>query len=336
MSRTRGISKRVAFGLQLGLSLALGAAFAWALAPHLQAVPTDLSVPAWVLPTFLATLVPYQAFRGLRWFAIVGVLGPVGLGEALAIAWAGSMWIALLPFRLGEFARPVFLAQRTSIPIERALGAVALERVIDGCTLCVVFFVSIGIRPLPAAHPIVWATLGLMGIMSTALLALAVMARWPTATGRIAAVFIRPLSHRMAAFVDKTVTSVAQGFAALPSRRALAACMVTTLGYWMSCALGIWVLARGCGLPLQFVDAVTVLAVMNIALMIPGGPAQFGTFQTGVLWGISLFASAEVVRNQGSVFAFYLYVGHLGIAVVLGLISQWSIGVSFRTRPTPP
>ena len=101
--------------------------------------------------------------------------------------------------------------------------------------------------------------------------------------------------------------------------------------YWGANALGIWALAHGCDLPLTPRQAIVVLAVMNIALLVPGGPAQLGVFQTGVALGLGLFVSPETLMRAGSKFAFYLYVVQLGTIVATGLWAQRSLRLPWRS-----
>jgi glycosyltransferase 2 family protein len=65
-------------------------------------------------------------------------------------------------------------------------------------------------------------------------------------------------------------------------------------------------------------------------LLIPGGPAQFGVFQTGVALGLSLFVAPAVVKEAGSVFTFYLYVCQLGTIAILGVMAQRALELDWR------
>lgn len=79
-------------------------------------------------------------------------------------------------------------------------------------------------------------------------------------------------------------------------------------------------------------------AVMNLALALPGGPAQMGVFQGGIAVGLLLVASRALVHDRGSVLAFWLYAGQLGSIVAVGLLAQRSTGVSIASlwRARPP
>jgi hypothetical protein len=98
-------------------------------------------------------------------------------------------------------------------------------------------------------------------------------------------------------------------------------------------ALAISLLARACGLDLPITATLQVLAVMNVALLVPGGPAQLGVFQGAVALGLSLVADADTIRHQGSTFTFYLYVGQLGALTIAGAWAQRRLGPAARPGP---
>src|SRR5690606_146257 len=107
-----------------------------------------------------------------------------------------------------------------------------------------------------------------------------------------------------------------------------------TVAYWASNAVGTWLLARGCGLDITFGAAVAMMSVLGISLLIPGGPGQFGIFHYGMILGLSMFVGDEVVRAEGSVFIFWMFVTQLSMGVVLGLIAQRRLDLDWRATLT--
>jgi glycosyltransferase 2 family protein len=317
--------------VRLVVSMLLAVAFAAALWPYLRAVPSDLSIAAWALPAYLLTLVPYHLTRAGRWHALVRPLGPVRLRDTLRISLAGYMWIALLPFRLGELARPLLLAQRSDITVQRALGTVAIERVLDGLVICGLFFLATAGREGHAqVARLAQATTGVMALFGVALVGLVFMARFPRAMGAVLDATLGRVLPRLGRWAAELSRGVAQGLAALPRGGSLLVFVLVTLLYWGSNAFGLWVLARGCDLPMTVADAALVMAVMNITLLVPGGPAQLGIFQTGVALGLHLVLPSHAVRDDGSTFAFYLYLCQLSTIVLVGWGSQRSLGLAWR------
>lgn len=340
-------STRRQWWLRLSLSLVLGAGFCFAVLRRIEVIPTDLSVPAWVLPTYLATLVGYFVFRAGRWHYLVAPLGEVDVRTTLAVSMAGTMWIMVLPLRLGEFARPLFLAQKSRIGVGQALGTVAIERVVDGLFVCGLFFAALPF--LPEVHGEQAATverLRSLGLLASAglfgvLVVLVAMALAPGTVGRLVAATLGRLIPPLAQKLAGLASSVAEGLAALPSFGALLKFLAGTVAYWGINALGTWLLAIGCGIDVSFGAAVAMMSVLGISLLIPGGPAQFGIFHYGMILGLSMFVSETVLLEQGSVFIFWMFVTQNTMGVLLGILAQRTLALDWRatltgTRPDGP
>jgi hypothetical protein len=301
----------------------LGVGLVAAIWPYMAAMPERIAIPAWVVPAYLLALVPFHGFRAIRWWWLVRGLGPVPAKDALLLGLAGYMWIAVLPLRIGELARPLLLAERGGIPVARSLGVVAVERVVDGLIVCAMFFAGAGVSQLGDSHPtaraIAWSTMALFG----GGLVLVLLLAWRPAAfaGALQSALAR-IVPRFGAALGRFATGVGEGLRQLPGRGALAWFVLVTLAYWASNVFGMWLLARGVGLPLGPVDAMVVTAVMNLVLVAPGGPAQIGVFQGGVALGLALFVPAAVLADAGSVFTFILYLAQLGTIAVLGLLAQ--------------
>ena len=340
-------STRRQWWLRLSLSMVLGVGFCFALIRRIELIPPDPWVPAWVVPSYLATLVAYFVFRAGRWHYLVEPLGEVDMKTSLPVSMAGTMWIMVLPLRLGEFARPLFLAQKSDIGVSQALGTVALERVVDGLVVCALFFASLPL--LPEVHGEQAAaverlrSLGLIasgGLLATLLVLLA-MALSPNTVGRMVAASLGRMVPPLAKSLEALARGVAEGLAALPSLAPLLKFLAGTAAYWGSNAVGTWLLARGCGLDISFPAALAMMSVLGISLLIPGGPGQFGIFHYGMILGLSMFVSEAVVREQGSVFIFWMFVTQLGMGVVLGIIAQRMLDLDWHatltaSTPSPP
>jgi hypothetical protein len=240
------------------------------------------------------------------------------------------MWIALLPLRLGELARPLLVGQRTPVPPSRAIGAVAVERVVDGLLVCAIFFATVADAPRLEIEWLRRGALATVGLFAAALLGLLLAAVRPRLWARILGATVGRVAPRAAATLGAFATRVSEGLAALGSARTLVAFALATAAYWAVNAAGMWLLARGCGLPLGVAEVAGVMAVMNLVLLAPGGPAQLGVFQTGVALGLALWLPAEVVRDAGSVFVFHLYVWQLATITAAGALAQWRLRVSWR------
>jgi Lysylphosphatidylglycerol synthase TM region len=197
--------------------------------------------------------------------------------------------LLLMPLKLGEASRPILLAQgrQPGVGLPEAIGAVALERVIDGVLVCAMLFG--GLAAAHADRALVHDQLGIVQrfgqLMAAgfglalvfALLAARAPARWAAAMGKIFAVF----GPAIAGFVAGATARVADAFAALLGAQRWLAMVLVSLVYWAVTVAQLWLVAHACGVPLSVAGATATVATIGLSIQLPGGPAQAGTFQVG-------------------------------------------------------
>ena len=317
--------------LRLALSLALGGAALWLLSRDVGTLPSSFAIAWWALPAYLALLLVYFFTRAWRWWFLVAALGPAPLGRTVQVALAGFLWIIVLPWRLGELARPLLLAQLTPIPAPQILGTVAIERVVDGLTVCGVFFLTLALRgPAPEGAELQAIAGSVSALFLAALAVLCAMALWPRAVGAGLRALLRRIHPGVAEHLAGLADEIGAGLRALPSPRPLLRFLAVHALYWAINALGMWMLARGCGLDLDLVESAAVMTIINLALLVPGAPGHLGTFQLGVLGGLTLFVPPAEVAEAGLRYAFYLYTAQIGVCVALGAWAGARLGVPWR------
>jgi glycosyltransferase 2 family protein len=313
-------------GLKLLASLAVTLAFtAWAFRDtHWSEQWASLRAAhyVWLLP-YLLVLCLIHLFRTLRWGCLLSSLAKVPfrpLNDASAI---GFMMLLVLPFRLGEFARPFLIAQRTPIRRSAAMTSVVLERITDG------LFVALLLRGLlffvpPGAPDVRLVRIGanvMFAIFFGGLLFL-LFAAWhhdrAVAIVRWVVGWASPaLAKKVAGVVDTFVGALKQ----LPGPRQLAAFFGWTVAYWGINGLGMWLLAtKAFDLPLSLFQGYVLLCALVVAVMIPAAPGMMGTFQAGVRVGLALFLPAELVRGAGLAYANVLWLCQTGQQIAFGLL----------------
>jgi uncharacterized protein (TIRG00374 family) len=278
------------------------------------------------LTPYLLILLAIHLIRTLRWGILLEPVVRVPFARLNAVAAVGFMALVLLPFRLGEFARPYLIAERPHLRVSTALTSVVAERVADGIFTGVLLVVTLlgvpdgtpGVRVLRTGGVLV--SLAFAGVL--VFLAVAYRSR-PLAVGIVSSVlgrFSPRLAERAAGMLDAFI----HGLRLLPSRGKLGLFFVLTCLYWGLNAFGMHVLARGFDFDLGPTAALTVLGVLVIGVMIPAGPGMVGTFQGAVLLGLSLFAPPAAVATRGIAFANVLWLSQMCQQVALGLAFMFS------------
>jgi uncharacterized protein (TIRG00374 family) len=284
-------------------------------------------------------LVPYAGLlaiihiaRTLRWGNLMSGLEVVSfkkLNEASAI---GFMMLIILPFRLGEFARPFLIAQRSNIRRSSAMTSVVLERIIDGVAIAILlrvlmFFVpgdSEGIQRIRIGANLMFAVFfsGLVFLL---------IARWQH--DRVIGV-MRATLGRLSKGLTEQAVHIVDGFVGalkqLPDRRNLLLFVAWTVVYWVTNGVGVTMMANAfdCGggtvancqpLHITELQGFVVLCVSIVGMMIPAGPASAGTVQSFYLLALSVFVAPEIVNAGGVAFATVIWVVQVAQQILVGL-----------------
>lgn len=273
------------------------------------------------LAPYLAILLVVHAVRTVRWGLLLRPVAEVPLARLNAVSAVGFMALMLLPFRLGELARPMLIAQRSRLRTSAALSSIVVERAADGLFTGLLLATTLLAAPegapgLALLRGGAWVVTALFaGVI--AFLAFAYRNReGAVALARSA---VGPLSARAAERGAGMLDAFIHGLRVLPGRRSLAAFFALTALYWALVAAGVAVLAAGFGFSLSAAQACAVVGVLVVGIMIPAGPGMIGTFQGAVVLGLSLFAPAADVATRGMAFANVLWGAQLFQVTALGL-----------------
>jgi glycosyltransferase 2 family protein len=321
---------------KLVVSLVLGALFAWLASrggvPLLPSAQAFSAVQAWAIPVYLLSLLLVHVLRASRWRFLIAPVKRVPLRDVILLNWIGFFAIFALPLRLGELARPTLTKLRQGIPISVGFGTVAVERVIDGLltSLCVAWALF-ALPRLSSADPIA-RHLPMYGYAALLLFTCAFIALGMFLWQRALAVRLTQwgfslVSPKLGALLAEKVGNVADGLRSIGSARLAGGFLAESMAYWGVNALGVYLLGVGCGLPMTFGHAVSVMGVLAIGILLPAGPGLFGNFQLAVLACLRLYFPESVVAEQGAVFVFLLYVLQSAVMVVAGVIPLYAMKV---------
>ncbi len=280
--------------------------------------------------------------RTLRWGNLLSGMEVVPfkkLNEASAI---GFMMLIILPFRLGEFARPFLIAQRSSIRRSPAMTSVVLERIIDGIIIAVLLRVLLFFVPgeTPAIARIHWGG-NIMFLVFFGGLMFLLLARWQH--DRVIGL-MRSTLGRIAAGPTEKLIHVTDGFVGalrqLPDGKNMAMFAGWTAVYWILNGIGMSLLANAfdCShadgaacqpLHLTIFQGFVVLSVLIIGMMIPAAPGSAGTFQFTILLALGVFVAEPVVNASGVAYANVLWIVQLVQQIAFGIIFMLASHTSF-------
>jgi len=297
----------------------------------------------WLLP-YLGVLTLIHLCRTIRWGNLMAGLGKVPFKQLNEAAAIGFMMLIVLPFRLGEFARPFLVNQRVpAIRRSAAMTSVVLERIVDGITIAVLLRALLFFVPsdAPDLAYLRWGA-NVMFLVFGGGLTFLILARWQH--DRVIGL-IRATVGRLGQNVSDKAVHVVDGFVGalkqLPDGKNLLSFFFFTGIYWALNGFGMSLLAMAfdCShhgtqvcepLLLSTFQGYVVLSVLIVGMMIPAAPGSAGTFQAFVKLGLSVFVPAAVVNASGVAYANVLWVVQMVQQILFGLIFMFLSNASFK------
>lgn len=285
---------------------------------------------AWVIP-YLLSLGAIHLLRTWRWGALLSGLEKVRFRQLNEASGIGFMMLLVLPFRLGEFARPYLIAQRSGIRKSAAMTTVVLERIVDGLFVAamlrtMLFLVSTDGKQVAFVE----AGANLMFLVFGGGLTFLLFAAWKQ---ELAVRLVRATAGRVAPRLADKAAEVVDAFVGalrqLPSPGQMVIFFATTLAYWALNGWATMVLARAFGIELSLLEAYTVLSVLVVGLMVPAAPGMMGTFQFATITGLALFIPEQMATSTGVAYANVMWLCQIAQQVIFGLILMSMSRISF-------
>lgn len=275
---------------------------------------------------YLLVLAAIHLTRTVRWGILLEPVAKIPFPRLNAAAAVGFMALMILPFRLGEFARPYLVAERPRLRVSAALSSVVVERVIDGIFTGLLMVAALLAVPddVPGVRVFRLGGVVVSGAFLGLLVFLVVAYRNRDLAVRVTQRVVGPFSSRLAERVGGMMDAFIHGLRLVPSGRKMALFFLLTIVYWGLNAWGMGLLARGFGFDLTFVQSCAVLGMLVVGVMIPAGPGMVGTFQGAIVIGLGLFATSEAVHTRGMAFANVLWAAQIFQVVLFGLVFLFS------------
>ena len=177
-----------------------------------------------------------------------------------------------------------------------------------------------------------------LGLFTTALATIAVFYFKRAWAHRTTHAIIGKVSRGLADKLAGVAEKLADGLHVFSRGRDALGFLAETAAYWVLNALGMWILAIGCGVvhadgsAITFPEACGVMGIFGCTILIPGPPGLFGVFQLGIYAGMTFYCPAGIVLGPGVAYALMLYLSQLVLHVVTGSWGLWHEGGARRLR----
>lgn len=290
--------------------LALGGVIWWFSGQDIPTLPV-FSDAAGPLAAAIALYLVATLLRGERWHQLVrrGTRA-----DAYALTTVGYMGNNALPARAGDILKAMLTAHHGGVARRQAFGTLVAERLLDALALALLFVVVVFAGDLPLGLSPGAAALLAGGL---ALAAAAVLLLAPRVRGLLAALLVP----------SRELLSVRGG--ALLALSAL---------LWFAEGAVYAVLGHVAGVSLSLSDGMYVMALANVAAMVPAAPGYIGTFDAAVVVGVRLAGagSAAVALPYVVLVRFVLFVPITLVGLALLLARYGGVATAraaIRARP---
>lgn len=280
----------------------------------------------WYTVPALASYFAGVYVRSMRWGYILSPSHPLPALRLFPIVVIGYMANDLLPARAGELVRTYVAGTRLSISRSRVLVTIVVERTVDGMTMLA--FAGAALLLIPAG-PDLQRGLALALVLFLAVaMALFAARRFRSVIFGIAASLVGIAARNIGDRVQTLLSSAMDGLDVLGAPKALGIVFGTSLVAWLCEAAMYALIAQAFGLGLSPAAYLMLVAVANLATLIPASPGYVGTFEAASL--AVLVPLLGVPRDLATAYVLVLHVALYFPVTLLGLIYWWQASLSFR------
>jgi uncharacterized protein (TIRG00374 family) len=316
-------ARRARLRAVLGYALA-AACLAWVLRDYdfgdLLKRVAAMNVPL-VAAAILCDALSYVC-QGVRWRLLLRPFGSLSVTRGTQAVYAGLFANEVMPMKPGELVRAYLVSRWMSVRLGTVAASILVERLFDGVWLAAASLLAIIFLPLP--HRMVEAG----DVFGVAVLILLVLFLFTAFSGGEAAVERATAresdlgqTRRVAAFTSRLRVELRS----IVRTRGSISAFALSFAVLLLQALSFWLVMRAYGLRLSPAAGAAAYLVVHLGTVMPGAPANVGTYQFFTVLGLTLFGVDRIAAAGFSLVVFTI------LTVPLWAIGFWSLGRSGLT-----
>ncbi len=303
----------------------------------------------WLVALFVLGMASHMVLRCARTYYLTAPIAHVPLRRVLTINFICMVIITVLPFRLGEMARPAMLRTQGHLSAMAVAGTVFAERIIDGIVYTGALLVGLSIaaphEPLPSTVgglPVPASLVPKAGLVAAlvfggAFLVMLIFYRFRSFARTVTERTIGVVSAELGTRLADAVEHVSDGLRFLTNLRYTAPYVAVTLLSAFSHIWAVRMLGHAVGLSeLTLAQATSMVGVLSIGYVLPNAPGFFGAIQLALYAGLAVYVAPEKVVAEGAVLVFIFYVSYLALVFALGAfgsaLEYWAPSPEPRAR----
>lgn len=317
--------KQARFWIGTGLSLAfLALAFRGSSLSQVSRILSQADF-GWAVLAAVGVLLAAVAKAGRWWLLFFPHQRAIRYRKMLSTILIGQMVNNLLPARLGEVARIYLIGETEPVSRARALGTIALEKLIDLLMVPMMLAGLVFVIPFPdwVQAPGIQAMLIAGGMTVAVLVGLTQRRR----VVRFAARGLDWLSGGRSQSIVRQLELTLSGLEVLRHPGITLLLIGGSVGIWILSATVNYLVFLALGLQLPFTAALFLLVVLQLGMAVPSAPGKLGIFHYLCILGLGVF---DVGRGTALGYALLLHAVVLIPISIAGAVGLWWENVSVR------
>jgi hypothetical protein len=279
----------------------------------------------YIVPSLIAYFTGVY-IRALRWGYILSPGSPLPASRLFPVVVIGYMANDLLPARMGELVRTYVAGSRLSVSRSQAIVTIVVERLFDGITMLA--FAGIALLLIPAGATLQRGLAAALLLFSAGTVSLVVAHKFRIPLLRFAALILTLLPSNLGDRIQRPLASAMEGLNILGSPSALGVALGTSILAWLCEAAMYALVAQGFGVAVSPIAYLMLVAVANLATLIPASPGYVGTFEAAAL--AILVPLLGVPRDLAAAYVLVLHAALYFPVTALGLIYWWRNSLSMK------
>ena len=277
---------------------------------------TALLVGSWVIAAF-------------RWRLLLSGVAGLRVRDTFAFILIGYLANTVLPLRLGDLARASLIGRKKELGISRALGSIAIERLMDVLMLVALALALMRVLEIPA--PIQAGLTGMVAAGLVGLVGLMAVSLNRKHLPRLTAFLAKIVPHRLADRGTTLLGNFSSGADVLHRPAGFLSVVALSAGVWLAAGMGTLAWVTAFHLDVPWYAGFFVLVMVNLGSAIPSSPGYIGVYHYLAMLALSLWTPD---RNAALAYAIGTHALNMLANVGLGSFYLAREGVSLRSLRT--
>jgi uncharacterized protein (TIRG00374 family) len=282
--------------------------------------------PMWLLITSAACIGQWVA-RSMRWRTVLHPVSRISMIEAFNLYMAGTFINFMVPVRIGELSKSIFLKQLNTTPISKSLPTIFIDKVIDFSPIALVLVIT----PFMGGHlnRLIYTLLVILLLIFTLFLSIIILS---AIRADIVVVIMRkcffwlPLGMK-----EKIITFLELFIAGMSVIRAMPNKIVMIFAYMLIAvsfdSFFVWSFFHAFGLQLPWLVTIFCAMLLPLFFVFPSPPAAIGSQELIYVFLFSITFGYD--RNITSAVAIVAHLLSLFLLGVFGFIALGYVGMGF-------